>query len=626
MNQNVKSGRFANCGTIFLVVACGMGIMAAIGFGVLWGVFGPEPEGLTIVAQVTPLVNVQQEFQITVQLGNTGSKPLTVTQIKLPRALLENAVVTGVDPSSSGQRDETSATAYGFSLALEAGENRTVTFILTALTPGDISGTVSVVVGLRSKQDDLRVVITNEVADQPTPAATLMIAADSQSTAIPAGLAIPYQAVVEITAIVEVNGSDLRGWSGSGTIISPDGLILTNAHVVLSDRYYQVKRLEVGLTTTPEQPPEFKYYAEPLQVDAGLDLAVLRITTDMNGNPVDPGQLNLPTVPMGDSDLLQLGDGLTILGYPGIGGETITLTDGKVSGFTSESGLGNRAFIKTSATIAGGNSGGLAANQQGELVGVPTQVGYGGQGDVVDCRPLADTNGDGVIDNRDSCVPTGGFINALRPINLAKQLIDAARRGEVNISPGISGQAGYQPSGEVLFSDDFSNPQSGWDNNLLQHGGVGYNENEYWIRVDRPKYFIFSTVEVSAADAVITVEARMQAATGSGDYGVICHALDGDNFYALEITEDGYFAIWMQQNGQAVALYDWTYSDSIPSRQAVKITAACSGNNLSLAVNDILLAEVTDYTFGSGRVGLLAGTMDTSGLIVAFDNFVVRKP
>lgn len=66
------------------------------------------------------------------------------------------------------------------------------------------------------------------------------------------------------------------------------------------------------------------------------------------------------------------------MGYPGIGGEMTTFTKGVVSDFTCERGVEGRAFIKTDATIAGGNSGGLVANQQGESVGVPTQVGYDG--------------------------------------------------------------------------------------------------------------------------------------------------------------------------------------------------------------------------------------------------------
>jgi S1-C subfamily serine protease len=165
-----------------------------------------------------------------------------------------------------------------------------------------------------------------------------------------------------------------------------------------------------------------------------MDIAIGRIAADLDGNPVDPDSLDLPTVQLGDSDELQLGDTLIILGYPGIGGDTITLTRGEVAGFSSDSEHGNRAFIKTSATMTGGNSGGLAANANGELIGVPTQLGYGGEDQFVDCRVLADTNRDGVVDDEDNCVPTGGFINALRPIKLVLPYIDAARRGETNVS------------------------------------------------------------------------------------------------------------------------------------------------------------------------------------------------
>lgn len=162
---------------------------------------------------------------------------------------------------------------------------------------------------------------------------------------------------------------------------------------------------------------------------------------------------------LGNSDLLQLGDALTVLGYPGIGGDTITLTKGYVGGFTPDDKYGDRAFIKTSAAIAGGNSGGLAANDAGDLVGVPSVAGFGDyspQADVVDCRSLADTNSDGVIDEKDSCVPVGGFINALRPVNLAIPLIEAAKRGEIAV-PEVSRETSHPAeTTDILLWDDFS--------------------------------------------------------------------------------------------------------------------------------------------------------------------------
>ena len=72
----------------------------------------------------------------------------------------------------------------------------------------------------------------------------------------------------------------------------------------------------------------------------------------------------------------------------------------------------------------------MALDQYGRLVAIPTQLGYGQfEGELVDCRIVADTNGDGDVNQKDVCVPVGGFINALRPINLARPLIERALSG-----------------------------------------------------------------------------------------------------------------------------------------------------------------------------------------------------
>jgi S1-C subfamily serine protease len=438
-----------------------------------------------------------------------------------------------------------------------------------------------------------------------------------------------YQSVVQIVALYSENNDLEIGWTGSGSIVTPDGFILTNAHVVLPDKYFPIDALGVSITEREDRPPVPTYYAEVIQADESLDIAVIRITKDIDGNPVDPASLNLPYVAMGNADELHLGDSITILGYPGIGGDTITLTSGEVSGFTSEEGWGDRAFIKTSATIAGGNSGGLAADVDGKLIGIPTQLGYGGEDQFVDCRTLADTNRDGVVDDRDSCVPTGGFINALRPINLALPMIEAARQGMVAVAENLPVSPGQDvpDQGSVLYEDDFSSPNSGWPQDANDEISQGYVGGEYHLEIFTTNLLTWATLDESYSDIIIDVDTRVVKSSGDGDYGMVCRYQDGDNFYGFEVSEDDYITIWKYVNGEYFPLIDWVYSGYIAEIEGnLHITVGCVGDKLTLAVNGALLAEARDSDLSSGEVGVIVGTFENPDVVVGFDNFKVSAP
>ncbi len=608
------------CGLLLVVGTC-VAVTATIGgVGALLAIFGPDPEGLTVEVAVEPSpVRIGDTFQLTVSAGNEGPDPLTISEIALPQTLLDAALLTDVSPPDQGRFQSGDSTALDFNLTVPAGERADVIFAFRALSAGDFSGDLDVAVGVRRKITPLRVVVV-------APDETAVTAAPQ--TDVPAEAAdIPFLAVVQIIAMVEEDGQLYEGWTGSGSIISPDGLILTNAHVVLPDKNFPVDALVVALTQRDDQPPTPQYYAEVLQADEALDIAVLRVTADLDGNPLDGASLSLPSVPLGDSDTLQLGEPLLILGYPGIGGETITLTRGEVSGFTAEADRGERAFIKTSATIAGGNSGGTAVNTGGQLIGVPTQLGYGGEDQYVDCRVLADTNRDGFIDDNDGCVPTGGFINALRPIKLALPYIEAARRGEVAIHRIPVEQQEIASGGAILYQDDFSDPASGWFVANEPDYSAGYTNGAYEIAIVPENFFVWSSSGQSFGDALITVTAFPSGPTGEGDLGVICRYQDGDNYYALEVSEDGYFTIWKYESGKYFSLVDWELAQSLPADgSALTINAACVGDTLILAANGVTLAEVTDGAFTEGEVGLIAGTFETGNLAVTFDDFMVHAP
>lgn len=136
--------------------------------------------------------------------------------------------------------------------------------------------------------------------------------------------------------------------AGSGVIIDgAKGLVITNFHVVRNAEAVQVT-LKDGR----------KFAADPVGLDPNLDLAVLRI-----------GAKNLPTLPLGDSSKLQVGDYVVAIGNPFGLGQTVT--SGIISATDRPLGQGDsRRFIQTDAPINPGNSGGALINLHGELVGI----------------------------------------------------------------------------------------------------------------------------------------------------------------------------------------------------------------------------------------------------------------
>jgi S1-C subfamily serine protease len=136
--------------------------------------------------------------------------------------------------------------------------------------------------------------------------------------------------------------------AGSGVIVDGEnGLVITNVHVVRNAEAVQVI-LKDGR----------KFEAQPLGVAPNQDLAVLKI-----------GAKGLPSLPLGDSRKLQVGDYVVAIGNPFGLGQTVT--SGIVSATDRPLGQGDsRRFIQTDAPINPGNSGGALINLHGELVGI----------------------------------------------------------------------------------------------------------------------------------------------------------------------------------------------------------------------------------------------------------------
>lgn len=173
----------------------------------------------------------------------------------------------------------------------------------------------------------------------------------------------PAVAFVGIEASVRNFSAPVPVGNGSGAIIDPQGYILTNNHVV-----EQAQALKVTL------PDGRSFNARLVGRDPATDLAVIKI----DGS-------NLPTIPLGDSTQLHVGDWVVAIGNAlGLEGGP-TVTKGVVSAMdrtiTEENGASLVGLIQTDAAINPGNSGGPLVNLSGELIGVNTAIpGPTGQG------------------------------------------------------------------------------------------------------------------------------------------------------------------------------------------------------------------------------------------------------
>jgi S1-C subfamily serine protease len=197
--------------------------------------------------------------------------------------------------------------------------------------------------------------------------------------------------------------------TGSGTIITRDGSILTNHHVIYDN---ERKRLHdvfvVGLLRTSDGTTELVCAGHPdrSKLEPELDLALIKCDMDMDGQHWFAG--DWPTAKIDMNQTAVLGERIWIAGYPETHTGMVSLATGEVSGSTRE---GTEIdYIKTTATITPGNSGGAAVDETGLFIGIPTAY-------------RLRTRFDGMR------ASDAGQVGLIRPIQRARHLVDIAQKG-----------------------------------------------------------------------------------------------------------------------------------------------------------------------------------------------------
>lgn len=188
--------------------------------------------------------------------------------------------------------------------------------------------------------------------------------------------------------------------------------------------------------------------------------------------------------------------------------------------------------------------------------------------------------------------------------------------------------APVQPSGSVLFQDDFAQPTTGWDRLLVTEGVMDYYSGGYRMLVNALETNFWATPRRNFTDVRIEVDTGKMAGPDENRIGLICRS-NGSDYYFFIITSDGFYGMGIFKDGQASLLGQTEMLSSANINKGVAVNhlrADCAGSTLTFYVNGFQIAQAQDSTLPSGDIGLLVGTFNEPGVDILFDNFVVLQP
>jgi len=285
--------------------------------------------------------------------------------------------------------------------------------------------------------------------------------------------------------------ADIR-LEGSGVVVSPEGIVVTNAHVVSDGgRFYPAIYFNLLDPAKPYAPPHRSrlFRAQVVLKSLEADLVLLRIVADGEGNPL-PTTQTFEAVPLGDSRVLGFLDEVYTVGFPKAGGSTVTITRGLVAGKEEL-----EDWIKTDAQVTHGNSGGAAVDKSGRLVGVPTKVRP-------DIQPV-DTDNDGFPDGNVNF----GSVGLIRPVELVAKMLTTLREGNADVARSALTDERLEVKGLVTTETGESVAQALVG--LLKAGSKEATVQNLltWARADQNGIFSFPT-RVPAGEYVVRARAN----------------------------------------------------------------------------------------------------------------------
>lgn len=172
------------------------------------------------------------------------------------------------------------------------------------------------------------------------------------------------------------------------------------------------------------------------------------------------------------------------------------------------------------------------------------------------------------------------------------------------------------------YSDDFSNPTSGWTNQSGTGYSLGYINGEYRIATD-PDWFAWTLRDFGTSNFQVELDTRPASAVLDGSGGIMFSA-DAVGFYLFELY-DGWYALWSVDASSSIwqwtPLVNWTFNQSIHTGYATNhLKVVRNGATISIYANDLLLNTVSSSTHIGTLLGMASGAYDYF-YDQRFDNF-----
>jgi hypothetical protein len=183
--------------------------------------------------------------------------------------------------------------------------------------------------------------------------------------------------------------------------------------------------------------------------------------------------------------------------------------------------------------------------------------------------------------------------------------------------------------GEKLFWDDFSDTSGRWPQVSDPNGSLGIANGAYQIQIHSAHYEVLAASGHAFRDVQVEADAARLAGPIQNLFGLVCRSSNLKNFYFFAISSDGYYALGKIKNGKTSLLGQEMMAPSAAIIQELGLNHLrldCIGETLRGFINNQIVAISNDTDFSSGDAGLVAGALDTPGVDVAFDNFIVYKP